>query len=47
MRKGHGHIIHVSDFIEEEFEHLVIHNKEGAIVKDIWSIIYLDANGDP
>jgi len=47
MRKGHGHIIHVSDFVEEEFRHLVVHDQEGAIVKDAWCITYLGANEDP
>src|SRR6267142_2751321 len=47
MRKGHGRIIHVSDFVEEEFGRLVVHDQEGAIVKDARCITYPGANGDP
>jgi hypothetical protein len=45
MRKGHGQIIHVSDFVEEENSHLIICN-EGIVVKDIWCIMYLGSGGD-
>src|SRR6267142_1054150 len=47
MRKGRGRIIHVSDFVEEEFGRLVVHDQEGAIVKDARCITYPGANGDP
>ena len=47
MRKGWGHIIHVSDFVEEEFGRLVVRDQEGAILKDTQCITYLGANGDP
>jgi hypothetical protein len=46
MKKGQGHIIHVSDFVEEEHGHLIIQNPEGVIVKDARCIIYSGANGD-
>jgi len=47
MRKGQGRIIHVSDFVEEEFGRLVVHDRDGEIVKDARSITYPGANGDP
>jgi hypothetical protein len=46
MKKGQGRIIHVSDFVEEENGHLIIHNQDGIVVKDAWSIIYPGAGGD-
>jgi hypothetical protein len=47
MRKGWGCIIHISDFVEEEFERLVVHNREGAILRDARCITYPGAGGDP
>jgi hypothetical protein len=47
MRKGCGQIIHVSDFVEEENGHLIIHNKEGVVVKDTQCITYPGSGGDP
>ncbi len=41
LRKGHGQLIHVSDFVEEENGHLIIHNEEGDVMKDMRCIIYL------
>jgi hypothetical protein len=46
MKKGHGRLIHVSDFIEEDNGRLIIRNKEGEIVKDAQKIIYPGTNGD-
>jgi hypothetical protein len=40
QKKGQGHIIHISDFIEEENGWLIIHNKEGNIVRDAHTIIH-------
>jgi len=34
LKKGHGQLIHVSDFVEEENGRLIIRNKEGDVVKD-------------
>jgi len=34
QKKGHGHIIHISDFVEEENGQLILHNKEGTVIKD-------------
>ena len=47
QRKGHGQLIHVSDFIEEENGCLSVHNEEGNVVKDAHCIIYLGVGGDP
>lgn len=47
MRKGWGHIIHVSDFVEEKFGRLVICDHDGSILRDAQCITYLGANGDP
>jgi len=46
MKKGRGHLIHVSDFVEEEHGCLIIWNTDGVIVKNAWCIIYPGANGD-
>jgi hypothetical protein len=46
MKKGHGWIIHVSDFIEEENSHLIICNEKGIMVKDTQCITYLGSGGD-
>jgi hypothetical protein len=40
LKKGHGQVIHVSDFIKEENGRLIICNKEGNMVKDAQCIIY-------
>jgi len=47
QKKGHGHIIHISDFVEEENRQLIIHDEKGVIVKDARTIIYLGTGGDP
>jgi hypothetical protein len=47
MRKGRGHIIHVSNFIEEEFGQLVVHDEDGEILRDAWCITYPGVSGDP
>jgi hypothetical protein len=47
MRKGQGHIIHVSDFVEKEFGRLVIHDQDGVVVKDAQCITYPGTNNDP
>lgn len=47
MKKGHGRIIHVSDFIEEENGRLLIKDQDGTtIIKDARCITYPGANGD-
>ena len=46
MKKGWGQLIHVSDFIEEENRHLIIHNQEGVMVKDARCITYPGTGGD-
>jgi len=40
MKKGRGHLIHVSDFIEEENGQLIVHNKDSRVVKDMHCITY-------
>ena len=47
MRKGHGWIIHVSDFVKEENGRLVIRDQDGIIQKDAWCITYPGVGGDP
>ena len=47
QKKGHGCIIHVSDFVEEENGCLIVRNKEGEIVRDARTIIYPGTGGDP
>ena len=47
QKKGHGRIIHISDFVKEENRHLIICNEEGNIIKDAQMIIYLGVSGDP
>ncbi|KAG2048592.1 hypothetical protein BDR06DRAFT_984750 [Suillus hirtellus] len=46
-KKGHGCLIHVSDFINEEDGWLILHDSDGTILKDAQKIIYPGANGDP
>jgi hypothetical protein len=45
-KKGRGRIIHISDFVEEDNGRLVIHNDDGAVVKDARRIIYPGSGGD-
>ena len=47
MKKGWGRLIYVSDFVEEENRHLIIHNQEGVMVKDARCITYPGTGGDP
>jgi len=47
QKKGHGRIIHVSNFVEEENGRLIVHNEEGNIVRDVRTIIYPGTGGDP
>jgi hypothetical protein len=46
MKKGWGQLIHVLDFVEEENGCLIIHNKEGVVVKDARCITYPRSGGD-
>src|SRR6266851_4639183 len=46
MRKGHGQLIHVLDFVEEENGCLIVCDEEGDIVKDVQCIIYPGVDGD-
>ena len=46
QKKSHGHLIHISDFINEEDGQLVIQDEHGNVVKDAWVIIYPGAKGD-
>jgi len=34
VKKGHGCIIHVSDFVKEDNGQLIIHDDDGIIIKD-------------
>ena len=47
MKKGRGRLIHVSDFVEEENGHLIIHDEDGIVQKDARCITYLGLGGDP
>jgi len=47
QKKGHGRIIHVSDFVKEENGRVIIRNEEGDIIKDAQTIIYPGVGGDP
>jgi len=47
QKKGHGCIIHISNFVKEENSHLIIHNEKGDIIKDAQTIIYPGVGGDP
>jgi hypothetical protein len=47
MQKGRGHLIHVSDFVEEENGWLIVCNEEGVKVKDAHVITYPGSSGDP
>jgi hypothetical protein len=44
--KSHGHLIHVSDFVNEVSGQLVKRNKDGEIAMDAQKIIYPGLNGD-
>jgi len=46
MKKGREHLIHVSDFIEEENGRLIIHNEDSRVVKDGRCITYPRAHSD-
>jgi len=46
MKKGRGHLIHVSDFVEEENGRLIIHDEDGNVVKDAHCITYPGSHGD-
>src|SRR5216683_6563560 len=46
MKKGHGRLIHVSDFVEEENGRLIVHNEEGDVVKDARCVIYPGMGAD-
>ncbi len=46
IKKGHGGLIHVSDFIEEENGRLIVYNEEGDVVKDAHHIIYPGVGND-
>jgi hypothetical protein len=45
-KKGHGHLIHVSDFIEEVNGQLVSLTPDGKVHRDAHKIIYPWSNGD-
>jgi len=47
MRKGHGQIIHVLDFVKEENGCLVVCNQDGVVMKDAQCITYPGSGGDP
>jgi hypothetical protein len=47
MKKGHGRIIHISDFVKEDNGRLIIRNEDRIIVKDAQCITYPSAGGDP
>src|SRR6266853_5830106 len=46
MKKGHGRLIHVSDFVKEENGRLIVHNEEGDVVKDARCVIYPGMGAD-
>jgi hypothetical protein len=46
-KKSRGRLIHVSDFISEEFGRLVIRSADGEVVRDARKIIFPGSNGDP
>jgi hypothetical protein len=46
-KKGHGQLIHVSDFITSQDGQLISHGDDGEIIEDAWKIIYPGTNGDP
>jgi hypothetical protein len=46
QKKGRGHLIHVSDFINEENGRLIVRDSQGNITQDARKIIYPGSNGD-
>ena len=46
LTKGHGRLIHISDFIEEVNGQLVIQNEDGTIQKGAWQMIFPGSNRD-
>ncbi|KAF9508771.1 hypothetical protein BS47DRAFT_1373606 [Hydnum rufescens UP504] len=46
QKKSCGHLIHVSDSINEEDGRLIQHNDQGQTIQDAWKIIYPGAAGD-
>ncbi|KAF9441615.1 hypothetical protein P691DRAFT_799222 [Macrolepiota fuliginosa MF-IS2] len=46
-KKGHGRLIHNSDFIEQVNGWLVVKNEDGSIQKSARKIIFPGSNGDP
>lgn len=46
-KKGRGHLIHNSDFIEEVNGRLVTFNNDGTVAKSAQKIIFPGSNGDP
>ena len=46
MKKGHGQIIHVLDFVEEENRHLIICNQDGIMIRNTQCITYPGTSGD-
>ncbi|KAF8579342.1 hypothetical protein K439DRAFT_1654601 [Ramaria rubella] len=47
QKKGWGHLIHISDFIEEVNGHLVSLNNDGTVEKSARKVIFPGENGDP
>lgn len=47
QKKTRGHIIHISDLINEVTGRLVVRNAHGAITQDAQEIINPGAQGDP
>lgn len=47
QKKGRGHLIHVSDFINEASGRLILTDENGDVVEDARKIIYPGSNGDP
>jgi hypothetical protein len=46
-KKGRGHLIHVSDFLNPECGCIINRDGSGNVIEDAQVIIYLGANGDP
>jgi hypothetical protein len=47
QKKGCGHLIHISDWVEKVNGRLVVRNAAGVIIKEARKIIYPGSNGDP
>jgi hypothetical protein len=45
-KKGRGHLIHISDFINSQSGRLISRGEDGKIERDARQIIYPGANGD-